>query len=171
MPRDDHSKTDGRASKPFSENNPTGVRIPPPLLYLVAILVGLGIHQFLSVPLFPVQGVLPWLGYPLLLAGLVLMLLTMREIFKVHSTIRPDKAASALVTRGPFRLSRNPIYLGMCLIQISIALSLNSFWILLMLVPSIEVLNKKVIVREERYLESAFGEAYREYCTRVRRWI
>lgn len=106
-----------------------------------------------------------------MVAGLSLVVLAARELFKARTTVRPDRGATALITNGPFRISRNPIYLGFALLQVGIALCLNNLWILLLLGINVVLLNRLVIAREERYLKAAFGKVYHDYSSRVRRWI
>ncbi len=76
-----------------------------------------------------------------------------------------------VVTDGAFRYSRNPTYLSLTLLYVGVALVLNSLWVLMMVVPAVAVTHWGVVLREERYLESKFGEEYRRYTQRVRRWI
>lgn len=79
--------------------------------------------------------------------------------------------ATALVTGGPYRLTRNPIYLGMALGTLGIGSAVDSLWIMGLTVPLTVVLHFGVVLREERYLEDAFGDAYRRYRASVRRWV
>ena len=92
--------------------------------------------------------------------------------FLRHKTgIEPWKPATALLTKGVFAYSRNPIYLGFCFLVSGIALYLNTVWLLLSLFPSVWLLMRWVISKEERYLEQRFGEHYLCYKQRVRRWL
>lgn len=75
------------------------------------------------------------------------------------------------MTRGPYRFTRNPGYVALALVFAGIAVLTGGVWILLMLVPTLVVIDRGVIAREERYLEESFGEEYRKYRSRVRRWI
>ena len=83
----------------------------------------------------------------------------------------PWQTATAVVSGGPYRLSRNPMYLGMALTHAGIGLWFNSIWILLMLAPVVWWLRTRVIPLEEAYMENKFGQPYRDYCTQVRRWF
>ena len=83
----------------------------------------------------------------------------------------PERPTTAIVSDGPFRISRNPIYLGFTCITLGCALWLNALWVLLVLVPVLFVVQYGVIRREERYLEGKFGGQYLEYKARVRRWL
>ena len=90
---------------------------------------------------------------------------------RAGTNIRPDLPTTALVTEGPFRFTRNPLYLGLTLMYAGIALLIPGTWPLLLLVPVLLVMRWGVIAREERYLERKFGEPYRAYLGRVRRWL
>lgn len=90
---------------------------------------------------------------------------------RAGTNIRPDRPALALVTDGPFRVSRNPLYLATTGLYVAIALLIDTLWPLLLLPGVLLVLDWGVIRREERYLEAKFGDAYRVYRARVRRWI
>jgi protein-S-isoprenylcysteine O-methyltransferase Ste14 len=81
------------------------------------------------------------------------------------------KPTTALVTEGPFRYSRNPIYLALTLLYVGVALLINALWILLLIVPVLLVIRYGVIAREEAYLTRKFGDTYRQYTARVQRWL
>ena len=87
------------------------------------------------------------------------------------TTIRPDKPAAKLVTDGPFRFSRNPLYLALTLMYAGIALMADSIWALLLLFPVTFIMTRFVIQREKDYLARTFGEDYERYKKSVRRWI
>ena len=78
---------------------------------------------------------------------------------------------TAIVEAGPYRFTRNPIYLGMFLGLVGLAIGFDSLWLLATLVPFALVIRYGVVAREEAYLERKFGDAYRHYRTRVRRWL
>ena len=90
---------------------------------------------------------------------------------RAGTNIRPDQPTLAIVSDGPFRFTRNPLYLALTGLYAGIALLVNALWPLLLLAPVLAVLRWGVIAREERYLEAKFGEAYRAYRSRVRRWV
>ena len=106
-----------------------------------------------------------------LAAGLALLGWTLWTFHRHSTTVNPYGGASALCTDGPFRFSRNPIYLGDWLILVGISLLLNTIWPLIF-APLIWVMLRFGVIRyEEAHLEAKFGDAYRSYKTRVRRWI
>jgi protein-S-isoprenylcysteine O-methyltransferase Ste14 len=88
-----------------------------------------------------------------------------------RTTFHPDREASRLVVAGPYRFSRNPIYLGLTAVYAGAALLANTLWAILLLPLVLIIVATQVIGREERYLARTFGEDYSEYCRRVRRWL
>jgi protein-S-isoprenylcysteine O-methyltransferase Ste14 len=148
-----------------------GVRIPPPLLYLAFLVLGILLSAAYPVHLLPSAVAWP-LGIVVLAAGIALGPMwgipTMRG---ANTTVRPDRAATHLVTEGPFRYSRNPLYVAMTLMYAGIAIIANSLWALLLLIPVVVFMSLFVIRREEAHLRGAFGEEYERYRARVRRWL
>jgi protein-S-isoprenylcysteine O-methyltransferase Ste14 len=110
-------------------------------------------------------------GWLLVALGSGLSLWGLATFRGAGTPIRPNQPASTLVTHGPFRLSRNPIYLGLGLVYSGVMLLLNSVWTVLFLPLVIVLLYLTVIRHEERYLAATFGIAYDEYRRRVRRWL
>jgi len=146
------------------------VPVPPPLLLLVSLLIGVGIEIF--VPLPWVSGGLRWgLGAGLVAAGVAVVLICARGFKSQKTAIEPWKTTSKIVMSGPYQWSRNPIYLSFLVIGLGVSALVNSLWVARMLVPLVLVLTKAVIEREERYLATKFGESYRAYQRRVRRWL
>lgn len=143
----------------------------PPAPYAVAVLGGwwLDRHQ-LSLPLDlgAVTRPLGWLAVGL---GLALFVWTLWTFARHRTTVNPYGGASALCTGGPFRFSRNPIYLGDWFILAGVSLLLGTVWPLVF-APLIWITIRFGVIRhEEAHLEAKFGDAYRDYTTRVRRWI
>lgn len=91
--------------------------------------------------------------------------------YRADTDVRPDKPDSALIMSGPYRYSRNPLYIVLILVQITAALWLNMLWVLLLTPLSAVVINYYAVRREERYLEQRFGQEYLDYKQRVRRWL
>ena len=161
---------DNNANNPQSSPHGPGVRIQPPLIYAGSILGGIGIDRVAPLPMpLGLHGPL----YSGILLALVLLLagLCIHEFHKAGTDVRPDRPDSALITSGPYCHSRNPLYLGLTLVQVAAATWFNNAWVLAMAVVSVAVISRYAIRREEHYLESLFGESYREYKQRVRRWF
>jgi len=111
------------------------------------------------------------LGWLLVGAGLVLFLWALYTLHRHHTNVNPYKAATELCTDGPYRFSRNPIYLGDWLILVGVALLIETWWPLLFAPVIWLMLRYGVIRHEEAHLELRFGDAYRRYRSRVRRWL
>ena len=152
-----------------NQDNP-GIRVPPPLIYLVPLAAGLVLDRRLHLPFSP-RGVARGLGWSLLGGGVTLNAWFLKTIRKADVPIRTDKPVPRLTTEGPFRYSRNPSYLALALIYAGIASLRNSLWAMLLLPPVVMVMQREVIGREERYLERAFGEEYLAYKAQVRNWV
>ena len=90
---------------------------------------------------------------------------------RAGTNIRPDQPTLAIVSDGPFRFTRNPLYLALTGLYVGITLLVDALWPLLLLIPALAVLQWGVVAREERYWESKFGGPYRVYKSRVRRWV
>ena len=148
-----------------------GVIFPPPLIFLGGLLLGFGLNWGLSLPRLPEP---PWsfaFGAPLVVLALLLGFSAVRVLRGARTNINPYKPSSAVVTSGPYRWTRNPIYASMVLIYLGLALLLGALGPLMLLVPVLTVMRFGVIAREELYLSQRFGEEYRSYTARVRRWV
>ncbi len=152
-----------------SSDHPNVIALPP-LIYLGFVLLGLLLGYIWPAPIGwgPVR--LAAAG-GLLVVGLVIGAATVRQFRLAGTNLEVYKPAAVLITTGPFRFSRNPIYMSLSLIMTSVGLLANNFWILLMLVPTLIVTHFGVITREEQYLEAKFGGEYLRYRSTVRRWF
>jgi protein-S-isoprenylcysteine O-methyltransferase Ste14 len=151
------------------QDNP-GIRVPPPPVYLLALLLGLLLNRRAHAPFLP-RKVARVLGWPLVGGGMALAAWFVRTMRGANTTIRIDKPVSSLVQDGPFRYSRNPGYLSLTMLYSGIAVLRNALWAILFLPLVLYVIQREVIEREERYLERTFGEEYLDYKRRVRRWV
>jgi protein-S-isoprenylcysteine O-methyltransferase Ste14 len=147
-----------------------GVVAPPPLIYAGALAIGLVVHRFFPVKIFPGAGA-RLLGRVCTALSGVLALSALLEMRRAGTHVDPAQPATALVTGGPFRLTRNPLYLSLTLLYAGIALLVNSLWALVSLPGALIMIRYGVIAREERYLERNFGEQYLNYKAKVRRWM
>jgi len=141
----------------------------PPVIYLGAIALGVVIHFVWPVTLVPSAVSMP-VGVAGTLAAVALFVYAVRT-FKAAGTPVPGNLPTTTVVRtGPYRFSRNPIYLAFSLFQLAIAVWVNSPWLVVTLVAAVAVMSLVVIPREERYLEARFAE-YSSYKACVRRWF
>ena len=151
-------------------DNP-GVGVHPPLFFLSALLLGVVIDDRLRpLPVFHIDK-WRWLGVIALLLGIGLVAVGRRTMVRHGTNVNPTLPATAIVETGPFRFTRNPLYLGLTLIYIGLSLLLNTWWSLLLLVPVWLVMHFKVVRREEAYLQDKFGQTYLSYRQRVRRYL
>ena len=145
-------------------------RLMPPNYLLIAILAMVLLHFLL-----PIARVIPYpwnlLGCALAGAGILLGLPAARLFQRAKTTIRPFEASSALVTTGPFRLTRNPIYLGFVLILLGLAIFLGSLSPYLAVVAFAILIDRRFIRVEEQMLEAKFGPAFLDFKARTRRWL
>ena len=144
--------------------------LPPPVIYLLFVGLAWGLDALLPVPL-PDNGWTRWIGWGLIDAGLLLMLWSALQMIRQRTTVNPYGTPAKLLEEGPFRFSRNPIYLADTLVYAGIALLLASLWPWLLLPALIVFMDRTVIRHEEALLSELFGDAYRAYRARVRRWI
>lgn len=146
------------------------VKLPPPLIFVVFILLALGAEYIWPTSLIGLEG-LKFIGWGLCSFAFVLAMTAALQFLKAKTHIEPWKPAQSLILSGLFRYSRNPIYLAFILFTIGLGISLNSLWVMLSTFPATLVLKHLVILKEERYLTVKFGKQYLEYCARVRRWL
>lgn len=153
----------------MSDDNP-GIKFPPPFVFLFAILFGVATKMIWRLSIVPDNLAIPS-GSVFVVAAFSLAFVGFRELKRHETTPRPDQAASTIVKSGPYRFTRNPLYVALSLLQLGIGLLTNNLWIVLMLVPVWIVMTTQVIAREESYLTRAFGDDYTTYKASVRRWI
>jgi protein-S-isoprenylcysteine O-methyltransferase Ste14 len=151
------------------------VRFPPPALFLGWFLIGLALNAWVR-PLSLVHGgatppALRLTGWTLAVLGVALAWWGSETFRRAKTPVYPAFPATRIVTNGPYRFTRNPMYVGLTLLYAGVSLVLNQEWPLLLLPIVLILLHKQVIEREERYLSEAFAEEYGAYRKRVRRWI
>jgi len=152
----------------FADN--PGVIASPPLLYGGTFLVGAMLHGLFPRPVLPLD-VAAEMGFAVLLVGVTLAIWSRRTMERAGTNVNPARPATTLVVTGPYGFSRNPMYLSRTLLYVGLALLANALCIVALLVPLMFLIYLGVIKREERYLEAKFGDAYRQYRVRVRRWL
>jgi protein-S-isoprenylcysteine O-methyltransferase Ste14 len=155
------------------ETDSAGVRIFPPGVYLGGLVIGYALNWLWPVPILPggADPVVRIVGGALALAGIALMLLALAAFRQAGTSPNPTVSTSALAFEGPYRFTRNPMYLGLALLSAGIAGIGNALWPFVALVPVMAIIQTQVVTREERYLETKFGETYLAYRSRVRRWL
>jgi protein-S-isoprenylcysteine O-methyltransferase Ste14 len=149
-----------------------GVIALPPFIFLGFLVVATILEQVAPLPVPTAHALARYLaGAALAVFGFVLIGMGTRRFLVAGTNIPPTLPATALVIDGIYGWTRNPLYLGTTLVYLGLAVAAGSLWAVLLMVPLLWVINAGVIAREERYLERKFGDAYREYKARVRRWF
>jgi protein-S-isoprenylcysteine O-methyltransferase Ste14 len=146
-----------------------GVRIPPPLVFIAAFLLGWLIQSRIPLPFLPNPAALI-LGVVLLIGWLILVASSIPTMIRGGGTLNTAGPSQSLVTSGIYRITRNPMYLSLVLLYTGVMCLTSMTWALIVL-PVALVYSQITILREERYLTRAFGAAYTSYQARVRRWI
>lgn len=157
---------------PASLQVTAGVIAPPPAIYAVGLGLGLLGDRLLSLAPLPGPPALIWsLAVVTALIGILCASAALRLFRTLKTPAEPWKPTKALARDGIYRFTRNPMYLGMALLMIAAGLALRSIGVLAMLPPVILIVDRFVIAREERYLETVFGNDYAAYRATVRRWF
>lgn len=150
------------------EDHGPGVRVPPPVIVVLGLMLAWGLQQLAPAPLGPPAVALGgmviflamvWIGWALLV------------LVRAGNDPRPDKPDTAFVAAGPYRFGRNPIYLGFVLFLAGVALSGGTLWGWLAVGGVFLALDLLVVRREEAYLRHRFPETYPPYAARIRRWL
>lgn len=149
---------------------PWWMLVPPPMLFALPLVLSIQLDRLQPVALVPgMYGTV--LGIVILSLALI-FIPTAPILFAIHkTTIVPHRTARTLIERGPYRISRNPMYVGLVLVYLGVTFLLDSAWPLLLLPLPVLMMQLKTIPYEEAALEKAFGDVYRDYARRVRRWI
>jgi protein-S-isoprenylcysteine O-methyltransferase Ste14 len=150
-------------------DNP-GVLFPPPFLYVAAVIAGalLDRRWRLSIGADTIRETIAVL---LLAASAVLFFSSFRSFWRKRTSMIPVRPATALVSTGLYRVTRNPMYVGLALLTVAMGLFLDTWWPILLLIPTLICVQQFVIVPEERYLRRRFGAEYDAYTRQVRRWL
>ena len=165
-----------RTGQQVTDTGTPGVIARPPILFLAALLIGFVADHLLPLP-FPVARIgffhliSAIIAGFLILTGIAVFVAGIRNFSSAATPVQGTKPTRTLVTTGIHAWSRNPIYLGMFLFYGGIGIAVRSPWILILALPLAVTIHNGVVAREEAYLERRFGDAYRDYKARVRRWL
>jgi protein-S-isoprenylcysteine O-methyltransferase Ste14 len=147
------------------------VIIRPPIAWALAVLAGLALDWLVQLPFVPVMLPAGWLGATVFALALALAVWAIVTMTRAGSSVPTNLPTATIVETGPYRVTRNPIYLGMFLGLAGLAIAFDSLWLLAALAAFALVIRYGVVAREEAYLERRFGDVYRPYRARVRRWL
>jgi protein-S-isoprenylcysteine O-methyltransferase Ste14 len=142
----------------------------PPFVYLTSLVSGVVIHLAMPLPVLPKTLAVP-VGVPLVAVAIALFSYSVGKFLAASTPVTGLRPSTVIVRTGPYRLSRNPIYLAFSVFQLGVAIWVNSVWLLATLVGAVTLMHYVVMPREEQYLERKFGAEYLDYKASVRRWL
>lgn len=156
-----------------NEKDIARVIAPPPLIYGGSLAVGIVLHRLAPLRFMTgrARSTRTYLGSVLIVVGAIPAVWAAMTMFRHGNNPEPSHPVVSLVVDGPFRFSRNPIYLSMTAVYLGVGFLLGTFWHLLLLPVVLTVMRRGVVEREEAYLAHRFGADYRAYLSRVRRWL
>ena len=170
MSESNRSESDSQpASDKEQDTKGAGVKFPPPLVFILLMLVGYALHQVW--PVRVAEHGLIIAGSLLVILGFATVMIANQTFKRAQTNIEPWKPTSAIVSNGIFGYSRNPIYVAFCLVTLGVGLLINSLLVMLSFIPAIAIVYHIAIKKEEHYLEEKFGDEYRQYKASVRRWL
>jgi protein-S-isoprenylcysteine O-methyltransferase Ste14 len=156
----------------MSENASTAqVLVRPPLAWALAVITGFVLGWLEPLEFVPEDWSAGLLGAVVFVLALALAVWALDTMTRAGTNVPTNRPTTTIVEGGPYRFTRNPIYMGMFGGLIGLGIAFDNLWLPLMLVPFALVIRYGVVAREEAYLERKFGDAYRRYRQRVRRWL
>jgi protein-S-isoprenylcysteine O-methyltransferase Ste14 len=168
VPRSEGEEAAGGSGAP----DVAGVIALPPLIFLGLLAAAAVLEAVIPLPVLVAPGFVRCLSGAVLAAcGFIIIFMASERFHAAGTNIPPTLPTTALVVDGVYRRTRDPFYLGMTLVYLGLGVAAGSLWAIGLVVPLLWVINTGVIAREERYLERKFGDAYRAYKARVRRWV
>jgi protein-S-isoprenylcysteine O-methyltransferase Ste14 len=145
---------------------------PPPLIFAVFVIAAVIVDRYRPLPLFAMSDPARYAVSAVIFLISIALGLSAVRVFRAHKEHpSPYKPTQAIVESGPFRFTRNPIYISFLVTALAIAVLADSWWVVLSIIPLALLLEFGVIRREEEYLSRKFGAVYDDYRRRVRRWI
>jgi protein-S-isoprenylcysteine O-methyltransferase Ste14 len=145
-----------------------GVIAAPPLMYAGVFLIALLLQWLAPLRIF---GRTFWPALALVIVGVALAIWGRNTLVAAGTNVNPYRPATAIVDSGPYRFTRNPLYVSLALMYVGLTLVFDTWWGFILLAPLLIVMHFGVVRREERYLESKFGDGYRRYREKVRRYL
>lgn len=143
---------------------------PAPVIYAASVVAGAAVEYVVPSSLVPF-GVGVWVAVVLIAVAIGIVASAFVALARAQTTFDARKSTTRIVSAGAFRFSRNPTYIALSMLHIGISFAWGSLWVLLMVIPAVAITQWGVIRREERYLETKFGDEYRCYASTVRRWL
>jgi len=151
-------------------NDNPGVKLAPPIVYLGLGLIGVGMEYVIPLSI-GIDSPSNYLGVGVIIVSIV-SIGFMFKLFKRYET-EPDpwKTTSKIITTGPYKYSRNPVYIFACGVPIGLGIAFNTYWALFAFIPALIIVYYTAVKKEEKYLETKFGQEYLDYKAKVRRWL
>jgi protein-S-isoprenylcysteine O-methyltransferase Ste14 len=147
-----------------------GVVFPPPVFMLLALVAAIELHHVWPLPLLP-RSLSVGLGIAFSVFGIGIGAWGRSTLLRGGTNINPYKPTTSVISGGPYRFMRNPLYVGMQSLLLGLSFIVGTWWGVVLLVPAFLILHYGVVLREEAYLERKFGQAYLAYKSEVRRWL
>jgi protein-S-isoprenylcysteine O-methyltransferase Ste14 len=147
------------------------VRIPPPAFFLGAVVLGIVLHWAWALGFARDSSLRIALGMAVICGGVAILASAFSVFRRMGQDPDPRKPTPTIARDGPYRFTRNPMYLGVSLVQLGLGIALGNAWIVLLLIPAVVLIHYRAILPEERYLERKFGDEYASFKVSVRRWI
>lgn len=155
-----------------NEKDGAAVRIPPPLIYLAGVIVGVVVHAFvMPLPFGLSTGLRIAAGVAVVVAGLVLVGGAIGLFRRTGQDPKPWEPTPEIISTGVYRLTRNPMYVGLGLLQVAVGIGLSNWWIIIMVPAVLALVYATAVRQEELYLQKKFGDVYTRYKATVRRWL
>ncbi len=148
-----------------------GIIFPPPLIITVLIGIGVLADKYLRLQIADDSGCLKTAGHIFIAMWALITLPTVTQMIRHSTTFSTHGCTSKVLTTGFYGISRNPLYVSLFFVMAAISFYANSYWFILMIPVLWLLLNRLVVVREEKFLEEKFAEEYLQYKAKVRRWI
>ena len=148
------------------------VRFPPPLVFLFSLLIGVAVDRYwLAAPLPIDRAIRIGLGVVIALCGVGLLVSSRIHFKRTGQSVIPWTPTPELIVQAPYTFTRNPMYVGMTLLEIGLGIALNNRWIAAFALPALLIVHVIAVLPEEKYLSEKFGDSYRAYLTKVRRYL
>jgi protein-S-isoprenylcysteine O-methyltransferase Ste14 len=155
----------------MAEERGANVRVPPPLAFVVFLIIGIGLSYVRPleshIPLLPRLTIAMALGA----VSIALFVSSLALFRNTGQNPRPWTPTPSLFVGGPYRFSRNPIYVAMTTLQVAIGVGRDNLWIVLLAIPALAIVHFTAVLPEEKYLAEKFGDSYRQYLRSVRRYL
>jgi protein-S-isoprenylcysteine O-methyltransferase Ste14 len=159
-------------AEPSPPERGANVRFPPPLIFVISLLIGIGMYYAVAAFPVPVDRTLSAIcGLLIVVAGVAIVASARIHFSRTGQSPIPWKPSPELILQGPYKFTRNPMYVGVTIIQIGLGVGFNNLWIALFAPLALLTVHFVAVLPEERYLSEKFGDSYKTYLTRVRRYF